>query len=174
MLVYKQVKLLGGLNKSSLLLFFSVSFFYMLPRIVTSIADAAHFELPIRLALITLFPIMAFFTPIIAIIYGKYVENVRIAFASCFFPILIWESLYSIYTGIIVYISSLEIIRILMLSFSLGLIGAGGGLAKEGAENKVKYGLMALGIALWFIIFGEGIIKWFRLLMGGPIPDGGY
>lgn len=144
MLVYKQVKLLGGLNKSSLLLFFSVSFFYMLPRIVTSIADAAHFELPIRLALITLF------------------------------PILIWESLYSIYTGIIVYISSLEIIRILMLSFSLGLIGAGGGLAKEGAENKVKYGLMALGIALWFIIFGEGIIKWFRLLMGGPIPDGGY
>ncbi|MDJ1422249.1 MAG: hypothetical protein M5U10_10075 [Candidatus Methanoperedens sp.] len=162
---------MSKLNKPPLLLFFGISFFYMFPRIVTSIADAMHFELPVRLTLIILFPIMAFFTPAIAIIYGKHVKNIKLAFASCFFPVVIWEFVYSIVIGIILYISSLEIIRILILSFSLGLIGASRGFAKERAEYKVKYGLMALGIALWFIIFGEGIIRWFRILMGIPIPD---
>lgn len=158
-------------NKQSLFLFFSLSFFYMFPRIVTLIAYVMHLELPIRITLITLFPVMVFVTPVIAAIYSKHVKNIKLVFIACFLSIVAWEFLYLVFIGSIAYVSQSEIIRILLLAFSLGFIGASEGLNKGKAKFEAKYGLMILGMTLWFIIFSQGIIRWFALLTGGPIPN---
>jgi hypothetical protein len=142
----------------------------MFPRIITLIAEVTHITLPIRLTIVFLFPFMAFFPPIIAIIYGKRIESVKSVFMSCFFSVMLWEIVYLIFIGVILYIPLLEIIRIFLLSVGLGLIGVSRAFAKEKIKHKLELCLMTIGIALWIIGFEEGIIRWFIIVLGGPIP----
>ncbi len=113
---------------------------------------------------------MAFFPPIIGMIYGKRIENVKSVFISCFFSIMLWELVYLIFAGVILYIPPLEIIRIFLLSFGLGLIGVSRTFAKEKIKHKLELSLMTIGAALWIIGFEEGIIRWFIIVLGGSIP----
>ena len=147
---------------ASLFMFSILALIYMLPRIVILIAESVDIELPIRLTFICAYTPMIFLPPIIAGMYGKQIEDGLLTFLSCFFPIVFWEFLWSVYLETF-YRPWLYFI---LLSFGLGLIGVSGTLKGKGKSRLC----LSSGVILWILGTMEAVIVWFAILLGGPFP----
>jgi len=147
---------------ASLFMFSILALIYMLPRIVILIAESVDIELPMRLTFICAYPPMIFLPPIIAGMYGKQIEDGLLTFLSCFFPIVFWEFLRSVYLETF----NRPWLYFILLSFGLGLIGVSGTLKGKGKSRLC----LSSGVILWILGTMEAVIVWFAILLGGPFP----